>query len=335
MSSFAKFRLRSKWYYGRPAKGHSLISQNVLRKVELPRQFQGTYYDEKYDLRDKDKIDVSEAMRGPLERDFYQDHTYHSPWIARELKGHQKAQLRASFRWMLPGYQEPSWIWFPGDLVEVSHGEFAGQRGTILSVIAYKNQCTVQNVNVQPIHIPATEDRPAQTLQREHPISVKLIKHVDPNTNQPCDVKIVTVRNKETGAVEKRRISLASGVMFPIPSREEKLEGDPTKDTPLVDAQVETFDHDREIGIMVERKLKAIESHFVERLQTAYRYHKQKAEMNYEETMQYQRDVLKEAVRMVAQRAASDGTVKEWWWQEHAKTENSDGPPGEKEGEAE
>jgi large subunit ribosomal protein L24 len=302
-SHFTKYSFTNKNYYQKQRVTKLLgISRNSLRSPKIDKKFKGVFKDQKVDLRDKEHMDMSEAIRGPLERDFYQDHTYHSQWLGRDLDKDQKRQISSAYRWMMPGFRVEPWIWHPGDLVEVVEGEFAGQRGTVLTVVQYKNQCMVQNINVQAITIPATETRPEQVMQREHPISVKLVKLVDPSTSEVCDVKLVTVRNKETGAMEPRRISMATGVLMPVPKRDEQLDSDPLHDTPLEDAEELTYQEEVELPIMVQRKLRAMEDAFVLQLKQGHAHHGGFEKKNARDMRNYNRHVVRDAELLLVRR---------------------------------
>lgn len=292
-------------FYMRPVrlvKKHALpMDPNHLRQPKIDDKFKRSMYiNQQVNFTDKDMLDVADMLRHPRERDFYQDHTYHNEWIQRDLNAKQKKQLSDHLQWMLPGYEISPWIWFPGDTVEVVSGEFAGQRGTILNVVKYKNQAFVQNVNVKPIVIPASETRPEQTIQREHAVNVATLKIVDPSTNEPCEVRLVTVRDKETGEKVERRMSLSSGTLLPLPKKDIDVDiGDPLHDTPMEDAQGETYMEDKELPVMVARKLRAMEDHFVGQLQESYVRHEAYRQENVAHLRRYQQEVVRQAAAFV------------------------------------
>ncbi|CAJ1004953.1 hypothetical protein Q4I28_000268 [Leishmania naiffi] len=304
---YARYRTRSR-FYKRPErvlKAYN-VSPNLLRRPKVkPGLLAGLYTDEKIDLRDRERLELLESIRHPKERDFYQDHTYHNQWIARDLEKHQKAQIAGRYPYFAPNYEIKPWIWYPGDTVEVVSGEGAGQRGAIIAVVKYKNEILVQNVNVKDVVIPASETRPEQVVQREHPINVLRVRHVDPSTNQLCHLEIVKVRNKETGELEERRISLESGALLPIPAPEETVEaGDPLKDTAIQDADEDTYDRQKEMPLLVERRLHAMEKYFVDSLRKSYEYHKPLQVRNAQDMKAFQRDVLVRATEKLAATAA-------------------------------
>jgi large subunit ribosomal protein L24 len=315
---YARFRSRPSFYKLRdPARTAYGVRPNSMRSASVKgSHVTGNPSDQSIDMRDKERLDMLEAMRHPRERDFYQDHTYHNQWINRGLDASQKRTISSRYAYMQPGYQIEPWVWYPGDMVEVASGESRGQRGTIIAVVKFKNELIVQNVNVQDVILPATETRPEQIVQREHPVSVKMVRHVDPETNEACDVRLVTVRNKETGGLEEKRISLSSGVLLPIPARDEGLDvGDPLKDTAYQDASEPTYEADAELAVLTERKLRAMEEHFVGRLKESYDYHRALSAKNEEEMRKFQKDVVQRAASSAVD-ALYDTLDAEWWREE-------------------
>lgn len=326
-SHFAKFRPYNRFYYGdvrtQSLKAPMGMAIQTWRRPFLEKQHRhkGPAADEVVDLRDKKNLELSEGIRNPMERDFYQDHTYHSQWIARDYDEKQMKQLNRQYACLIPGYEITPWIWYPGDVVEVVEGEFAGQRGSIVSLLKYRNEISVQNVNVQDITLPATETRPEQIVQREHGISVRLVKHVDPSTNAVTEVRLITVRNRETGELEKKRICMESGVMLPIPTPPPNVDGDPLNDTPYQDAEEPTYDEAEEQPLLIQRKLKAMEDHFVKQLEDSYKFHTAQAAKNYRSLREYQSDVLSLAETMLADSFARGNKFSEKLsWLEEAAT---------------
>lgn len=307
LSHFASHRYNAKLIYFDQQPNEQFVhgeDHDFLVKPKIDKKFKGRHFvDQVVDLRDKEHLELSEGIRQPREKDFYQDHTYHEEWIRRDLSHGQKKQVLQMYNHLIPGNAVNPWLWFPGDIVEVVAGPYAGQRGAVVTVLKYKNEVMVQNVNVQAVTIPATETRPEQIMQREHPIHVLKLKHVDPTTNEVCDVRLITVRDKETGKKERRRVSLASGVLLPIPKDAPLVyEGDPLHDTPLQDAEEETYDEATELPVIIERKLKALEDHFVDQLRLAHDFHRDHEAHNAADLAQYQRDVVTRAKEIIAQK---------------------------------
>mmetsp|Transcript_36321 Transcript_36321/g.56909 ORF Transcript_36321/g.56909 Transcript_36321/m.56909 type:complete len:390 (-) Transcript_36321:18-1187(-) len=261
-----KYSYRNPWYY--PKNARKAMRYNVtahkLRNIKLDNVFRGCYYDSKHDMSDRENIDETEEMRSPTEKDFYQDHTYHSQWEERSLNARQRGQLKKTYAWMAPGFQIRPWLWFPGDLVEVIVGNDRGKRGRIRNVFAYKNEIVVEGVNVQQEEIPATEDRPKQILHQPWPINVKSVKHVDESTDAVCDLRILTV--KKDDEVTKLRAA-PSGWVLPLPPESNKAEAnsDPLLDTSYADAVDPSF-HEKEIDLLTHLKLEALEEHYVNEL---------------------------------------------------------------------
>ncbi|RNE98138.1 putative delta-1-pyrroline-5-carboxylate dehydrogenase [Trypanosoma conorhini] len=317
---YARFRTRSKFYKRpeRPLRAYN-VSPNTLRRPKVkPGLLRGVHSDETVDLRDRERLELLESIRHPRERDFYQDHTYHNQWIRRDLEQHQKMQLSARYRYFAPDYVITPWIWYPGDVVEVVSGEGVGQRGAIIAVAKYKNEIIVQNINVQDVVIPASETRPEQVVQREHPISVGRVRHVDPSTNELCNLDVVRVRNKETGALEEKRMSLESGVLLPIPPLDSSMEvGDPLKDTPIQDADEATYDREAEMAVLVQRRLHAMEDYFVRSLRDSYNFHEPLRAKNAEDMRAFQSGVVDAASTALAEKLlAVDGTALPAWWKD-------------------
>ncbi|KPA79654.1 putative mitochondrial hypothetical protein [Leptomonas pyrrhocoris] len=300
---YARYRTRSR-FYKRPEKALRAynVSPNLLRRPKVKNGLlKGIYTDQQVDLRDRERLEMLEAIRHPKERDFYQDHTYHNQWIARDLEKHQKGQIASRYPFFAPNYEIKPWLWYPGDIVEVTSGEGVGQRGSIIAVVKYKNEILVQNINVQDVVIPASETRPEQVVQREHPISVHRVRHIDPSTNELCHLEMVKVRNKETGELEERRISLESGALLPVPPPEETVEGgDPLKDTAIQDADEDTYDRAKELALLVERRLHAMEEYFVSTLKESHEFHEDLRQRNAEDMQRFQKGVVVRATEKLA-----------------------------------
>jgi large subunit ribosomal protein L24 len=323
---YARYRTRSR-FYKRPEKALKAynVRPNLLRRPKVKEGLlKGIYTDEKVDLRDRERLEMLEAIRHPKERDFYQDHTYHNQWIARDLEKHQKSQIASRYPYFAPNYEIKPWLWYPGDIVEVTSGEGVGQRGSIIAVVKYKNEILVQNINVQDVTIPASETRPEQVVQREHPISVHRVRHIDPSTNELCHLELVKVRNKETGELEERRISLESGALLPIPAPEETVEGgDPLKDTAIQDADEDTYDRAKELPLLVERRLQAMENYFVRTLKESYEFHECLRQRNAEDMLSFQKSVVARATEKLAATTVSPEDEEEQQQQQRQQQEDT------------
>lgn len=327
---YARYRTRSRFYKQpeRALKAYG-VSPNFFRKPKVKRQglLHGIYADETVDLREKERLELLEEIRHPRERDFYQDHTYHNQWVDRELESHQKVQIGSRYKYFDPDFAVKPWLWYPGDVVEVVNGsEGVGQRGTIIAAIPYKNEIIVQHINIQDITIPASDTRPEQVIQREHPISIDRVRHVDPSTNELCNVALVKVLKKGTTIMEERRICLETGVLLPIPPKEDPAAmetGDPLRDTPYQDAEEETYDGKKEMELLVNRKLKAMENYFVGSvLKSSYEFHQPLRRANAAAMKQFQKDVVSKATSMLSEKLCNQFTSSDlmkkdpdsiWW----------------------
>lgn len=318
----AKYRHKPRFYHrGKTRPTRPLgAPHNALRMPKIDPKLKGMYVDETRDMSARENLDDAEALRHPRERDFYQDHTYHQMWLQRPLEPDHRRQMSKLFQFMRPGFQREPWVWYPGDMVEVVRGDAAGSRGTIIAVIKYRNQLIVQNINVQDVTIPATDTRPEQIVQREHPIDVDLVRHVDPTTNDLTDVRLVKVRNKETGKLETKRISLASGVLMPIPETQDEITSDPLRDTPYHDAAEETYNAAEEIDVLAQRKLRAMEDYFVERLKAAHELHGPLSDANATQMMAFQRDVVDLADETLLAKLADSLDSRGKWWAEEVQS---------------
>ncbi|KNH07791.1 delta-1-pyrroline-5-carboxylate dehydrogenase [Perkinsela sp. CCAP 1560/4] len=302
-----KYSYRNPWYYPKTARKavRYNVPANKLRNIKLDNVFRGMYFDNKHDMAARDNLDETEEMRSPTEKDFYQDHTYHSQWEERDLNSKQKGQLRRTYAWMAPGYQIQPWLWYPGDLVEIAVGDDRGKRGRIRNVLAYKNEIVVEGVNVQQEEIPATEDRPKQILYQPWPINVKSVRHVDESTDSICELRILTV--KKDGELKKVRASTASGWVLPIPEiQKADVNGDPTLDTSYADAVDRTF-HEKEIDSLANIKLEALEKHYIDELKEQYSYHREFQEQIAKDKAKFQHDVWLRAKEILLKQIRSAG----------------------------
>ena len=308
--AIAQYRFRNPWYYpkrGTRAKRYG-VTANKLRNFKLESVFRGNYFDGKLDMSDRENIDETEEMRNPIEKDFYQDHTYHSQWEQRDLSKLQKADLCRRYAWMAPGYQIRPWVWYPGDLVEVVVGTDRGKRGRIRNVLAYKNEVVVEGVNVNQEEIPAREDRPAQILHVPWPISVKSVKHVDESTGDVCELRVLTV--KKEGQMAKVRASTTSGWVLPIPDREKHDQNaDPILDTTFADALVHSFE-EKEIDDLTQLKLEELEKHFTNELKGEYSYHLKQLKKIAESKENYNHDVYEQAKKYFFERVRAEGSIE-------------------------
>ena len=336
--SAARYRHRVKFYYGSTAGmkgakpwGAPLAS---LSAPEAGDEASPLKPDKEVDIRDRSNLETLESMRSPRERDFYQDHSYFDQWEYRGLDRNQSKQIKERYPYFAPEFKITPWTWYPGDIVEVVSGTQTGQRGAILAVVPYKNELLVQNINVQDVEIPATDTRPEQVVSREHPISVRDIRHVYPTTDSICTVKFIRVKkgggdvgqeaasgSVSTGEYEDKRICMESGTVLTTPDKHAAGDslGDPLRDTPYADAYETTYRPDEELPLLVERKLQAMEEGFVNKLKSAYEFHSEKQKSTAAQMMQFQVAAQRQAVSKVAQ-MINEGAMNldDWWFEELA-----------------
>ncbi|CAD2217345.1 hypothetical protein AGDE_13534 [Angomonas deanei] len=111
-------------------------------------------------------------------------------------------------------------------------------------------------------------------------------------------------------------MSLETGVLLPTPEPEETVEsGDPLKDTPIQDADEVTYEPEKEIPLLVERRLRAMEDYFVQTLKEAYEFHKPLQQKNAEDLLQFQLGVVQRAGDKVAERVLTQGQALPDWWE--------------------
>lgn len=329
-----KYKNRLNFYHRRAPHRNAYGTPQTLNKPNLGLENAPTFIaNENVDLRARDKIDLLESIRSPRERDFYQDHTYHDAWEERSLQEAQKKQLTDRYAYFDPNFQIKPWLWYPGDIVEVIDGPAAGQRGSIIAVVPYKNQVIVQNINVKDITLPSGDGRPEQIVQREHPINARIVKHVDPSNNQLCELKLLEVKAKnEDGTpkldedgnemTEERRISMLTGTILPMASKTApgSVEtGDPLRDTPYHDAAEVTYDEDKEMAVLVERKLAALEKHFTDDLRKRYFKNRDYANANARQMRRFQADAVQQATaKVLSELDRTAEQLDDWWFEDLA-----------------
>ena len=288
----AQYKYRNPWYWGPKKQRRPYgVPTNIFTRLNIDKKFRGLYYDHRHDLSDRAHLEESEAMRHPRELDFYQDHQYHTPWEVREMSHKHKRQLARAYAWMTPGFQIEPWVWYPGDEVEIITGPERGKRGRIRLVTAYKNEIIVEGVNVQREEIPASEDQPMRVMFNPMPINVRTVKHVDPSTQQICDLHVMNTRDEATKQERQIRVSTTSGTVFEIPERPKDTQlGDPLLDTPIQDAEEKTNVTD-DVEVLAQQKLEALEQHFVGKLKAAYEYYQPMQEQIAADHEKFQWDV--------------------------------------------
>lgn len=111
-----------------------------------------------------------------------------------------------------------TWSFFRGDRVEILVGRDKGKQGFICQVFQERNWVIVEGLNCKLRVIGKTDDYPGVTIQAECPLLVTSeVALVD-----PADLKSTTFewRFSENGV--KQRVSLRTGRIIPIPTKDEE-----------------------------------------------------------------------------------------------------------------
>lgn len=75
-----------------------------------------------------------------------------------------------------------------GDTVVVITGREKGKSGEVTEVMRAENRVIVQGVNMVKKHIRASQSGPGGIEQKEAPLHVSNVAHIDPETNKPTRV---------------------------------------------------------------------------------------------------------------------------------------------------
>ena len=92
-----------------------------------------------------------------------------------------------------------------GDTVIVITGKDKGKTGSVTSVIKSNDKVIVEGVNIIKRHRKATQESPGKIEEKEAPIHISNIAHLDPESGKASRVKY------EFKDGVKRRISVVSG----------------------------------------------------------------------------------------------------------------------------
>ncbi len=93
-----------------------------------------------------------------------------------------------------------------GDRVQVIAGKSKGLRGEVLSVRTKDDRVVVQGVNMIKRHTKPTQAQPGGIIEREAPVHVSNVLHIDPKTDKPTRVGF-----KVLGDGRKVRVAKSSG----------------------------------------------------------------------------------------------------------------------------
>lgn len=100
-----------------------------------------------------------------------------------------------------------------GDRVKVIRGNDAGKEGTVIRVIAEKNQVVVEGVNRRTKHQRPTQDNPeGGRITFEAPIDASKVMLIDAGSGEPSRVR------RQGAGRNKERVSVKSG--NPVPKTE-------------------------------------------------------------------------------------------------------------------
>ena len=75
-----------------------------------------------------------------------------------------------------------------GDRVVVIAGRDKGKIGEVLKVLPKENRAIVQGVNIVKRHQRPTQDQPGGIVEKEAPIHISNLAHIDPKDNRPTRV---------------------------------------------------------------------------------------------------------------------------------------------------
>ena len=75
-----------------------------------------------------------------------------------------------------------------GDRVQVIAGKDKGKQGEILQVLRAKERAVVRGVNVARRHTRASQTSPGGIVDKEMPIAVSNLAHIDPKDEKPARV---------------------------------------------------------------------------------------------------------------------------------------------------
>ena len=95
-----------------------------------------------------------------------------------------------------------------GDTVIVIAGKDKGKTGNVSSVIKASDRVVVEGVNMVKRHKKATQESPGKIEEKEAPIHISNVAHLDPENGKSTRVKY------EFKDGVKRRLSVSSGALL-------------------------------------------------------------------------------------------------------------------------
>lgn len=75
-----------------------------------------------------------------------------------------------------------------GDEVIVTTGKYKGQKGKVLSVFPKENKAIVSKINLVKKHTKPTQSSEGGIVQKELPINIANLAHIDPKTGGPTKI---------------------------------------------------------------------------------------------------------------------------------------------------
>ncbi len=93
-----------------------------------------------------------------------------------------------------------------GDNVVILTGKDRGRRGEVLHAFPKESRVIVQGVNLVRKHVRPSQRQEGGIIQKEAPLHVSNVAHVDPKTDQPTRVGFKTLGNGR-----KVRVAVRSG----------------------------------------------------------------------------------------------------------------------------
>jgi large subunit ribosomal protein L24 len=98
-----------------------------------------------------------------------------------------------------------------GDKVVVTTGKYKGKAGEILEVMPKKNKAIVAGVNIAKKHTKASQFSEGGIIQKEMPIDISNLSHIDPKTNQPTKIGYRTLEDGTKVRYAKKSGEILSG----------------------------------------------------------------------------------------------------------------------------
>ncbi len=91
-----------------------------------------------------------------------------------------------------------------GDSVYVTTGKDKGKTGTVLKVLRQDNRVIVQGVKLIKKHQKQTFSQEGGIIQKEAPIHISNVAHIDPTSKKPTRVGIKFLKDGQKVRVSKR-----------------------------------------------------------------------------------------------------------------------------------